>query len=133
MFKANDPSSSFSSGLKRCVVKPLISSISPVVGKYTPENSSLDEKRVLGESDLGFCKTRRDDKTSTHSKKLMAEGDEDMPNSSKKTKREGVKTNPGKSCPVNLLNSNMICSQGTPSSLNKVLSNMLGSLRSCLL
>ena len=62
VFKANDPSSSFSSGLKRCVVKPLISSSSPVVGKYTPENSSLDEKRVLGESDLGFCKTQRDAK-----------------------------------------------------------------------
>ena len=63
----------------------------------------------------------------------MTEGDEDMPNSSKKTKREGVKRNPGKSCPVNLLNSNMICSQGTPSSLNKVLSIMPGSLRSYLL
>ena len=133
MFKANDPSSSFSSGLKSCVVKPLISSSSPAVGKYTTENSSLDEKGVLGESDLGICKTQRDDKTSTHSKKLMTEGDEDMPNSSKKTKREGVKINPGKSCFVNLLNSNMICSQGTPSSLNKVLSNMLGSLRSRLL
>ena len=47
VFKANDPSSSFSSGLKRCVVKPLISSSSAAVGKYTPENSSLDEKRVL--------------------------------------------------------------------------------------
>ena len=63
----------------------------------------------------------------------MTKGDEDMPNSSKKTKREGVKRNPGKSCTVNLLNSNMICSQGTPSSLNKVLSNIPGSLRSCLL
>ena len=63
----------------------------------------------------------------------MTKGDEDMPNSSKKTKTEEVKGNPRKSGLVNLLNSNMICSQGTPSSLNKVLSNMPGSLHSCLL
>lgn len=133
VFEANDTSSSFFSGVKSCVVKPLVSSSSPAVGKYTTENSSLDEKRVLGESDLGICKTQGDDKTSTHSKKLMTEGDEDMPKSSKKTKTEGVKRKPGKSGSVNLLNSNMICSQGTPSSLNKVLSNMPGSRRACLM
>lgn len=112
---------------KSCVVKPVFSSSSPAVGKSTTENSSLSEKRAAAESDLG------DDKTPAHSKKLMTEGDEDMPKPSKKTKTETDKRKPRKSSSVNLLNSNMICSQGTPSSINKVLSNMPGSRRACLM
>lgn len=118
---------------KSCGVKPDFSSSSPAVGKSTTENSSLSEKRAVAESDLGICKTQGDDKTPAHSKKLMTEGDEDMPKFSKKAKTETDKRKPRKSSSVNLLNSNMICSQGTPSSINKVLSNMPGSRRACLM
>lgn len=144
LFKANNlssptidvqsiPVSPCFSGEKNCVVKPVVSSSSQAVGKSTMENSSLGEKRASAESDLGIGKTQVVDKTSTHLKKLMTEGDEDMPKSSKKTKTEGDKRKPRKSGSVNVLNSNMICSQGTPSSINKVLSNMPGSRRACLM
>jgi len=93
----------------------------------------VSKNRASTKPDLGICKTQANDKTLTHSEKLMTKGDEEMLKSSKKTKTEGDKRKPRKSDSLNLLNSNIICSQGNPDYINKVLSNMPSSRHACLM
>ena len=81
---------------KNCVLILNFSSSSSVVGKNTTKNSSVREKMFSEKSDLGIFKTQTDDKTPTHLEKLMTEGDEDMPKSSKKLKHRGIKEIQGK-------------------------------------
>ena len=81
---------------KNCVLILNLSSTSSVVGKNTTKNSSVREKMLSKKSDLGIFKTQTDDKTPTQLEKLMIEGDEDMPKSSKRLKHWGIKQIQGK-------------------------------------
>ncbi|KAH9314652.1 hypothetical protein KI387_023279 [Taxus chinensis] len=140
-------------GEKEAAIESLAPSSSLLAEKrFTVNSTHLSVKeRALAESVPSFKKTEQDDQAPKHSRKMLVEESEDIPKSSKKTKIQGDEGMPKFSSRIkpqedeelpksskkssfdNVASLSIKCSQGTPNSIKKVLNNMPGSRRACLM
>ena len=121
-------------------------------GPFSASCSHLSGKEnALTEPVVGFKEMQQNEQTPKHSRNMVGEDSEDMPKYIKKTKVLGgeemlkssskIKPQGGVELPKHsrkssidiVISSDMKCSQGTPNSIKKVLSNMPGDRRACLL
>ncbi|XP_057816121.2 ubiquitin carboxyl-terminal hydrolase 20 isoform X2 [Cryptomeria japonica] len=141
------------SGEKEAAKIPLVPISSPSAEGTSIANCSClsGKEKTTTDPVLGFQEMQQDEQTPKHLRNMVAEGSEDMPKYSKKTKVMGDEGLPKSSTKIkpqgdvevpkhsrkfsidNVISSDMKCSQGTPNSIKKVLNNMPGDRRACLL